>query len=81
MKDHETGLSRRFFNNGRNYKRERVFKTEEEANRYVKELEERHGSKRFCPVVERMRWAVANNGILRRFGFTRYRVYVPIMEK
>ena len=77
-----SGQSRIFYKNGKNYKRDRVFKTEEEAEAYVQELKERSGSRRFDPFVEHMRWNISNQGkLLKRLGFTRYRVYVPIQEK
>ena len=77
-----SGQSRCFFKNGVNYRRDRVFKSEAEAEEYVKMLKEHVGSRRFQPFVERMRWNVSNQGkLLRRLGFTRYRVYVPIQEK
>lgn len=77
-----SGQCRHFFKNGKNYRRDRVFKSEEEAEAYVQMLKERMGSCRFEPFVERMRWNLSNQGkLLKRLGFTRYRVYVPIQEK
>jgi viroplasmin and RNaseH domain-containing protein len=81
MKPHDDGLTRVFHKNGRNYKRVKVFKSEEEADAYCEQLKQESGSVRYEPIVERMRWAMSNTGILHNMGFTRYRVYVPIMEK
>jgi hypothetical protein len=77
-----SGQSRVFYRNGKNYKRDKTFKSEEDAEAYVQRLKEERGSKRFEPIIERMRWNMSNQGgLLSRLGFTRYRVYVPIQEK
>lgn len=78
MMNDGTGLRRTFFKNGKNYKRVARFRSEAEANRYVEQLGLRSESKRFEPVIERMRRPLWNGC---RFGFTSYRVYIPIMEK
>lgn len=80
-KKDDSGLSRNFFKNGKNYKRIKVFSSESDAEEYVQGLKEKNGSVRFDPVIERMRWNLSNQGLLKKLGFTRYRVYVPIMEK
>lgn len=80
-RDTDSGLSRNFFKNGKNYKRVKVFSSEADAEEYVQGLKKENGSVRFEPVIERMRWNLSNQGSLKKFGFTRYRVYVPIMEK
>ena len=81
MKNDGTGLRKNFFKNGKNYKRVAKFKDEAEAEAYAAKLKEESGSTRFEPVIERMRWNLSNQGMLKKLGFTRYKVYVPIMEK
>jgi hypothetical protein len=77
-----SGQSRVFYKNGHNYKRDRVFRSERDAEEYVRMLKEERGSRRFEPYIERMRWNISNQGgLFSRLGFTRYRVYIPIQEK
>lgn len=79
--DESTGLYKIYHKNGVNYKRVASLKSEKEANALIERLKQESGSARFNAFVYRMRWNLANNGWLKRFGFTRYHVYVPIMEK
>lgn len=81
MKNHDAGLTKEFYKNGKNYKRIAKFKSEEEADRFAAELKAKSGSVRFEPIIERMRWNLSNQGMLKKLGFTRFKVYVPIMEK
>lgn len=81
MRNHDAGLTREFFKNGKNYKRIAKFKNEAEAEEYAAKLKRESGSIRFEPVIERMRWNLSNQGILKKLGVTRYKVYVPIMER
>lgn len=81
MKNHDSGLTRTFYKNEKNYKRVAKFKNEQEAEAYAEKWRQETGSKRLEPVIERMRWNLSNQGILKKFGFTRYKVYIPIMEK
>jgi hypothetical protein len=80
----DSGQHRRFFHNGKNYKRIAKFKREEAAEAFVEKLRKESGSARFEPYIERLRWNLSKGrglGRLSKLGFTRYRVYVPIMEK
>jgi hypothetical protein len=77
-----SGQKRIFHKNGINYKRVAKFRTVEEAEIYAEELKRKAGSRRFEPIIERMRWSFSNSSKwLNRHGFTSYRVYIPIMEK
>jgi hypothetical protein len=80
----DSGQHRQFFHNGKNYKRVAKFRSKEEAEAFVEEMRQKSGSHRFEPYIERLRWNLSNGnqlGRLSKLGFTRYRVYVPIMEK
>jgi hypothetical protein len=81
MKNHDSGLTKEFYKNEKNYKRIAKFKDEAEAEAFAAKLKADSGSIRFEPVIERMRWNLSNQGMLKKLGFTRYKVYVPIMEK
>ena len=81
MKNDGTGLRKNFYKNEKNYKRVAKFKNEQEAKEYAAKWKQETGSKRLEPVIERMRWNLSNQGILKKLGVTRYKVYVPIMAK
>jgi hypothetical protein len=79
-----SGQSKIFFKKGVNYKRVAKFKHEQDADAFVEDWYKKVGSKRVEPVIERMRYSLSTSkqlGRLSNLGFTRYRVYVPIMEK
>ena len=79
-----SGQHRQFFHNGRNYKRVAKFRHQKDAEAFVMQWQEKVGSKRVEPYIEKLRWNMSKGnqlGRLSRLGFTRYRVYVPIMEK